>query len=116
MPDCLKLMVETLEGLAVLRLKGRLVYGQDFQPLYDTTARLRREGHQKVVVDLTGVESTDSSGISALLEIRRIIGEQPGAVILLRPSDRLRASLAMIRVTAMFEVIMDEDEIPGLRQ
>jgi anti-anti-sigma factor len=116
MPDSLKLMVETLEGLAVLRLKGRLVYGQDFQPLYDTTARLRREGHQKVVVDLTGVESTDSSGISALLEIRRIIGEQPGAVILLRPSDRLRASLAMIRVTAMFEVIMDEDEIPGLRQ
>ena len=115
MSDFLNLMVETVEGLAVLRLKGKLVYGQNFQPLYDTIARLRGEGHQKVVVDLTSVESTDSSGISTLLEIRRIIGEQPGAVILLRPSDRLRTSLAMIRVSAMFDVIMDEGELqrPG---
>jgi anti-anti-sigma factor len=116
MSDSLKLMVETFEGLAVLRLKGRLVYGENFQPLYDTSARLRGEGHEKVVVDLTNVESTDSSGLSALLEIRRIIGEQPGAVILLRPSDRLRASLAMIRVTAMFDVIMDEAEIARRHQ
>jgi anti-anti-sigma factor len=115
MSDSLSLMVETFDGLAVLRLKGKLVYGQNFQPLYDTVARLRGEGHQKVVVDLTSVESTDSSGISALLEIRRIIGEQPGAVILLRPSDRLRASLAMIRVSSMFDVIMDEGDIPRLR-
>jgi anti-anti-sigma factor len=115
MPDSLNLIVEMLEGLPVLRLKGKLVYGQNFQPLYDTIARLRGEGHQKVVVDLTGVDSTDSSGISALLEIRRIIGEQPGAVILLRPADRLRASLAMIRVSAMFDVIMDEGELRGPR-
>ena len=113
MSDSLKLAVETLEGLAVLRLKGKLVYSQNFQPLYDTAARLRSEGHQRVVVDLTAVQSTDSSGMSALLEIRRIFGEQPGAVVLLRPSDRLRAALAMIRVTALFEVITDEREIPG---
>jgi anti-anti-sigma factor len=111
MSDSLNLMIETFEGLAVLRLKGKLVYGQNFQPLYKATARLRNEGHQKVIVDLTNVESADSTGISALLEVRRIIGEQPGAVILLRPSDRLRASLVMIRVSAMFGVIMDEREI-----
>ena len=111
MSDSLNLTIETFEGAAVLRLKGNLVYGQNFQPLYDTVGRLRRDGHQKVVVDLTSVGSADSSGISALLEIRRIMGEQPGAVILLRPSDRLRASLAMIRVSAMFGVIMDEGEI-----
>jgi anti-anti-sigma factor len=116
MADSLNLMVETFGGLAVLRLKGKLVYGENSQPLYDTVARLWREGHQKVVVDLTSVESTDSSGMSALLEIRRIIGDQPGAVILLRPSDRLRASLAMIRVSAMFDVIMDEGEIRRPRQ
>jgi anti-anti-sigma factor len=111
MSDSLNLMIETFEGLAVLRIKGKLVYGQNFQPLYKATARLRNEGHQKVIVDLTNVESADSTGISALLEVRRIIGEQPAAVILLRPSDRLRASLAMIRVSAMFGVMMDEGEI-----
>jgi|RhiMethySRZTD1v2_1073278.scaffolds.fasta_scaffold10917_8 anti-anti-sigma factor len=115
MSDSLSLMVETFEGLAVLRLKGKLVYGQNFQPLYETAARLRAEGHRRVVIDLTTIQSTDSSGMSALLEVRRLFGEQPGAVVLLRPSDRLRASLAMIRVSALFDVIMDEGEIrrPG---
>jgi anti-anti-sigma factor len=111
MSDSLSLAVETLEGLAVLRLRGKLVYGQDLQPLYETVARLRREGHERVIIDLGKVESTDSSGISALLEVRRIVGEQHGAVILLRPSDRLRAALAMIRVSSMFDMIADEAEL-----
>lgn len=113
MSDSLSLAVETFEGVPVLRLKGKLVYSQNFQPLYDIVARLRSEGHQRVVVDLTAVQSTDSSGMSALLEVRRIFGEQPGAVALLSPSDRLRAALAMIRVLSLFEVITDEREIPG---
>jgi hypothetical protein len=64
---------------------------------------------------LTNVESTDSSGMSALLEIRRIFGEHHGGVILLHPSDRLRAALAMIRVASMFDMIADEAELrpPG---
>jgi anti-anti-sigma factor len=115
MSDSLSLTVETLEGLPVLRLKGKLVYGQHFQPLYDIATRLGREGHQRIVIDLTNVESTDSSGMSALLEIRRIFGEQPGAIVLLRPSERLRAALAMIRVASMFDMITDEAELrrPG---
>lgn len=115
MSDSLSLTIETLEGLPALRLKGKLVYGQNFQPLYDVVARLRREGHERVVIDLTNVESTDSSGMSALLEIRRIFGEQHGGIILLRPSERLRAALAMIRVASMFVMITDEAELrpPG---
>jgi anti-anti-sigma factor len=113
MSDSLSLAVETFEGVPVLRLKGKLVYSQNFQPLYDTVARLRSEGHQRVIIDLTAVLSTDSSGMSALLEIRRLFGEQRGAVVLLRPNDRLQAALAMIRVLSLFEVITEEGRIPG---
>src|SRR4029450_11619527 len=72
MADSLSLAVETFEGVPVLRLTGKLGYGQTFQPLYDIVARLRREGHHRVVIDLSAVQSTDSSGMSALLEVRRI--------------------------------------------
>ena len=110
MSELLRVAVETVGELPVLRLKGRLVYGQGFQPLYDTVTRLRQEGHQRVVVDLTAVDLTDSSGLSALLEIKQRVGPD-GSVVLLRPSDRVRASLAMIRVTSLFEVIEDDSEI-----
>ena len=113
MSDSLSLAVETFENVPVLRLKGKLLYSQNIQPLYDIVARLRSEGHQRVVIDLTAVLSADSSGMSALLEVRRLFGEQPGAVVLLRPSDRLQAALAMIRVLSLFEVIKDEAEIQG---
>jgi len=110
MSELLRVAVETVGGLPVLRLKGRLVYGQGFQPLYDAVTRLRQEGHQRMVVDLTAVDLTDSSGLSALLEIKQRVGPA-GSVVLLRPSDRVRASLAMIRVTSMFEIIEDDSEI-----
>ena len=58
---------------------------------------MRSEGHQRVVIDVSAMRSTDSTGMSALLEVRRIFGEQPGAVALLRPSDRLRAALTRRR-------------------
>ena len=63
-----------------------------------------------MVVDLTAVDLTDSSGLSALLEIKQRVGPA-ASVVLLRPSDRVRASLAMIRVTSLFEVIQDESEL-----
>jgi len=56
------------------------------------------------------VDLTDSSGLSALLEIKQRVGPA-GSVVLLRPSDRVRASLAMIRVTSLFEIIEDDSEI-----
>ena len=110
MSELLRVAVETVGGLPVLRLKGRLVYGQGFQPLYDAVTQLRQEGHQRMVVDLTAVDLTDSSGLSALLEIKQRVGPA-GSVVLLRPSERVRASLAMIRVTSLFEIIEDDSEI-----
>src|SRR4029450_3959210 len=72
--DALSRAVETFEGVPVLRLTGKLVYGQTFQPLYDIVARLRGEGHHRVVIDLSAVQSTDSSGMSGLLARRRSCG------------------------------------------
>jgi anti-anti-sigma factor len=72
---------------------------------------LRSGGHERLIVDLTGVESTDSTGVSALLEIRQIIGERAGSVILLGPPKRLRSTLAMTHVASLFEVADDEADL-----
>jgi len=111
MLEALSVVVEMFDGVPVLRLRGALIYGQDLQPIHRAAARLKSEGHERVIVDLTAVDATDSTGVSALLEAKRIIGQRPGAVILLRPPKRLRATLVMTHVAALFEVVDDEAEL-----
>ena len=111
MPEPFNLGVGVFEGVPVLRLRGGLVFGQDLQTLPETLKRLRNEGHDRVVVDLTAVESTDSTGVSALLEIRHIIGERIGQVLLLRVPNRLRATLIMTHVASLFELVEDEEDL-----
>jgi anti-anti-sigma factor len=113
MPEALSVAVDVFEGVPVLRLRGALIYGQDLQPINRAAARLRSEGHERVIVDLAAVEVTDSTGVSALLETRRIFGERQGSVTLLRAPKRLRATLVMTHVASLFEVVEDEADLRG---
>ena len=108
MPGPFRLTVDSFDGIPVLRVSGGLVFGENLTDLRDTVRRFRSEGHERIVVDVTDVESTDSSGISALLAAGRVISESGGRIVLLRPSERLRAALTMVRVTSLFEVVDDE--------
>ena len=108
MPSPFRLTVDSCDGIPVLRLGGGLVFGESLTDLRDTVRRFRSEGHERIVLDVTDVESTDSSGISALLAAGQVISESGGRIVLLRPSERLRAALAMVRVTWLFEVVDDE--------
>ncbi|GGM28947.1 MULTISPECIES: STAS domain-containing protein [Micromonospora] len=70
-PQLLSIEVTRLDaGRARLRLAGELDF--DTAPeLIAVGAELRREGHQELLVDLTGVTLCDSSGLSAFLVMHR---------------------------------------------
>jgi anti-sigma B factor antagonist len=104
MPESLNVEVVASGTVPVLRLRGNLAYGQNLTAIHEAVSRLRSEGHTRLVVDLSAVASIDSSGISALLDVKQTIGGREGRVILLRPSERVRESLAMMRVTSLFEI------------
>ena len=95
-----------------LRVTGPLVYGETLTRIHDVVAGIAKQGYSRVVVDVAGVEHTDSSGLSALLDITRVIGGRAAqAVVLLRPPARLVAALALIRVTSQFDIIASEAEV-----
>ncbi|GIJ20484.1 STAS domain-containing protein [Micromonospora lutea] len=57
-------------GHAELRLTGELDF--DSSPeLIDAVASLRRDGYQRLVLDVTGVTMCDSSGLSAFVVAHR---------------------------------------------
>jgi anti-anti-sigma factor len=112
MSESLSVEVDSTGTVPVLRLRGNLAYGQNLAAIREAVSRLRSQGHTWVAVDLNAVPTIDSSGISALLDIKQGIGGPEGRVILLRPSERVRETLAMIRVTSLFEIADDDPDLP----
>jgi anti-anti-sigma factor len=107
MADSLTVAVASTGTIPTVRLKGSLAYGENLAPIHEAVVRLKREGHDRLVLDLSAVEKIDSSGLSALLDAKQTLGPQ-SRVFLLGPSERIRAALAMVRVTSLFEFVDDE--------
>jgi anti-anti-sigma factor len=111
MPAHFRLAVDQFRDVPLFRLSGDMTFGQDMSDLHDNVRRLASHGHRRLVLDLTDVESADSTGIGALLNAKRVLGEAIGTVFLLRPSIRLLSALDLMRVTSMFEVAGDEADL-----
>ncbi|MEO8399069.1 MAG: STAS domain-containing protein [Ignavibacteriaceae bacterium] len=66
------------------------------------TLLLKVEGINKLIVDLSEVESCDSSGLSAILVANRIINTVGGNIRLAAPSEKVRS---LIRITQLDRVL-----------
>jgi anti-anti-sigma factor len=101
----------SFSNVPLLRLEGDLTFGQNVAELHDAVERLAVSGVGTVILDLTALGATDSTGIGALLDVKRLLGEKHGRVCLLRPPAALRNSLHVVRVTSMFVLVDDELEL-----
>jgi anti-anti-sigma factor len=66
------------------------------------TLLLKVEGVNKLIVDLSEVESCDSSGLSAILVANRILQTTGGAMRLAAPSEKV---YSLIKITQLDRVL-----------
>ena len=66
------------------------------------TMMLKIEGVNKLIVDLSNVETCDSSGLSAILVANRIIHSTGGSMRLAAPSDKVSS---LIKITQLERVL-----------
>lgn len=66
------------------------------------TMILKVEGANKFIIDLSEVESCDSSGLSAILVANRIISSSDGQIRLASPSEKV---LSLIKITQLDRVL-----------
>lgn len=57
-----------------------------------------------VVVDLSQVSFIDSSGVGALLAVRKKVADQPDPVTLLKPQEHVVSVLEMLRLHRVFKL------------
>lgn len=66
------------------------------------TILLKVEGVNKLIVDLSEVETCDSSGLSALLVANRILQTSEGSMMLAAPSEKVQS---LIKITQLDRVL-----------
>jgi len=68
----------------------------------ELTLLLKVEGTNKLIVDLSDVETCDSSGLSAILVANRIVHSIGGKIRLAAPSDKI---YSLIKITQLDRVL-----------
>jgi anti-sigma B factor antagonist len=91
------------EDVAILTLKGRLTLGES-NLVREKVAEEAAAGRFKIVVDLSGVDYIDSTGLGILVICFTSLKKQGGALKLVNPNKRNVELLLLTKLHTVFEV------------
>jgi anti-sigma B factor antagonist len=91
------------EEIAILTLKGRLTLGES-NLVREKVTQLAAAGRYKLVVDLSGVDYIDSTGLGILVICFTSLKKQGGALKLVNPNKRNVELLLLTKLHTVFEV------------
>ncbi len=106
-----KLSTRECDGLVVVELRGELDVSYAASVAASLTAVAAR-GRQ-IIVDLEGLEFIDSSGLAALVHVRRQARHAGFDVLLAAPQQQVLRMLAITRLIDVFAVHACVDEAAG---
>ena len=98
---------------AILVLHGELDMGTESQ-LHDVAvAQLAVQGVAKLGLDLAGITFLDSTGVTALLDLRKRANDRGIDMQILAVSRRAARILALVGLAETFGIPADPDTAPG---
>jgi anti-sigma B factor antagonist len=95
------------EGIAVLELTGRITVGPEATALRESVAALGAAGSRNIVLEMTGVDYVDSTGLGALVVCAIAVKKQGGNMKLVNPNRRNIELLVMTKLTTVFETFTE---------
>jgi anti-sigma B factor antagonist len=99
-PD-LELTIEKNGDETTIRGTGKITSAS--ADYFQTTIRGAIPGNKKIVLDLTGVEYIDSSGLGALVSVYMAAGRAHCELELANPKPRVRDLLKITKLSTIFE-------------
>jgi|SRR5579862_5950206 len=113
----LEIKESTSEGIDVLTMKGRLAVGEA-NSVREKVAEIAAAGRVNIVMDLSGVDYIDSTGLGGLVICYTSLKKQGGALKLVNLNKRNIELLLLTKLHTIFEVFNDVKDavnsfIPG---
>jgi len=98
----------TLDAVKIVTLTGRLSMGPALDRFNATMNELLSHGQSKIVLNLEGVPTIDSSGIGMLVRHLTTAKQSGGAIRLLKPSKFTLQTLKMVGLLNLFATFEEE--------
>lgn len=91
----------------MLILEGNLDY-ESSAVLTQEVKDLIQEGVSTICLDLSGIHFLSSSGVAALVRVKRILEERGGQLVLFDLAEEVKKVFGLTRVVDYFEIHSDE--------
>lgn len=101
--------VHKQSDINILKLRGAFRLGPAVESFRGTVDQILRDGSPKIIVNLTEVNSMDSSGIGAIVRSQTSARQQGGAIKLVNPSKLVLQTLNFVGLLHVFEVHPDDN-------
>ena len=100
----MKLSAKEVEGAVVISLDGNVMGGPDAVELNEQLHKLAAKKKKKVVLDLSGVQSMNSSGLGMLIGALTAMKNAGGDLKIAAASDKIENLLVITKLTTVFEL------------
>ena len=90
--------------ITYVQVIGRLTLGREAQRLETLTGDLAQQGVSKVILDLSGVEYIDSSGIGIVVLSSGRLKQAGSKMVVVAPEGRVLQLLKMARLDALLTI------------
>jgi anti-sigma B factor antagonist len=97
-------------GVEIIRLDGKITIGAGDQQLREVISNAMSEGKTKLLLDMSGVTTIDSSGIGELVGSYTTATNRGGKLKLLHLPAKLNELLHVTQLITVFEVYENEPE------
>jgi len=106
----MKASVRESGKVRIVDLKGKITLGTGDLALREAVNGLLDEGHNRIVLNLKGVDYIDSAGIGELVACKKRAVAKGGDVKLLMPSEGVYKVLSIVSLHLIFQILSDETQ------
>jgi anti-sigma B factor antagonist len=106
----MKSEIRDVGDVRVLKLSGKITIGTGDVKMRELIATALDDGKNKILLDLAGVSTIDSSGIGEMVACYTTVAKNDGQLRLLNLSPKINDILQVTQLITVFDVFDDEQE------
>jgi anti-anti-sigma factor len=106
----MKATTRSADGVEIIKLEGKITIGSGDTQLREVISNAINSGKSKILLDMSGVTTIDSSGIGELVGSYTTVTNRGGKLKLLHLPAKLNELLHVTQLITVFEVYENETE------